>query len=249
MGRFRGPTGTARGRPSRRAREIFTLSPALVGLPGAAGAARREGGRAAERRRVRAVASGGEEEEAAVVVGALVGVGERGVGGVDADEVLRGGGGGRVRGGVRVDGERQPAVRGLDLARAGARAEAEDVVEGGAGGRRVVRRGDGRGGGEGRGEGRRHVGARGGRRGRGRGARPEGEEAGRQRGARGDHAGAGGGSLQEKDFERRVGIWIAAGSSPSSPFIWLAARVAFGVGLAPAGQRFLWAACIGRCAS
>lgn len=41
-----------------------------------------------------AAAPGGEEEEAAVVVGALVGVGEGGVGGVDADEVVGGRGGG-----------------------------------------------------------------------------------------------------------------------------------------------------------
>ena len=83
----------------------------------------------------RASCSNGEEE-AAVIVGALVGVGEHGVGSMDTDEVLGGGG---VRGGVRVDGEGQAAVRGLDLPRAGYRAESEDVVEGV--GRVVGRRG------------------------------------------------------------------------------------------------------------
>uniref|UniRef100_A0A0E0NSC3 Uncharacterized protein n=1 Tax=Oryza rufipogon TaxID=4529 RepID=A0A0E0NSC3_ORYRU len=104
---------------------LFT-SPALVGLPRAA-AARGERRRAAEGRGG-AAAPGGEEEEAAVVVGALVGVGEGGVGGVDADEVVGGRGGG-VRGGVRVDGACEAAVRVLDLPRAGPRVEAEDVNE------------------------------------------------------------------------------------------------------------------------
>lgn len=102
---------------------------------------------------------------------------------MDADEVL----GGRcgVRGGVRVDGERQAAVRGLDFPRAGPGAEAEDVVEGAGSCVARCRGGDG---GEGGGEGRRRVEARGGRRRRGRGAGPEGEEAGGERGAWGNHA-------------------------------------------------------------
>lgn len=169
---------------------LFT-SPALVGLPRAA-AARGERRRAAEGRGG-AAAPGGEEEEAAVVVGALVGVGEGGVGGVDADEVVGGRGGG-VRGGVRVDGACEAAVRVLDLPRAGPRVEAEDVVErGGGGGGHVVRRDDGGRRGEGGRERRRRgVEARGGRR-RGvrRGRRRRGTEreeaGGGQRGARGYH--------------------------------------------------------------
>nr|CAB3501434.1 unnamed protein product [Digitaria exilis] len=111
---------------SRRGRSFSTLSPALVSLPGAAGTARRERGRAAERHRLRAAATdgggGGGEDEAAVVVGALVGVGERGVGGVDADEVLGGG----VRGGVRVDGEREAAELAAAAAWSGAATAAEE---------------------------------------------------------------------------------------------------------------------------
>jgi len=167
---------------------LHMWSPALVSLPGPAGTVRGERGRAPESDGAPSRGSGGEEE-AAVVVGALVGVGERGVGRVDADEVLGGGGGGGVLrgGGVRVHGESQAAVRGLDLPRAGPGAEAEDVVEGA--GRRVARRGGGGDGGEGGGEGRRPVvEARGGRWGRGRGAGPEGEEARGERGPRGDHA-------------------------------------------------------------
>lgn len=188
---------------------------------------------------------------------------------MDADEVLGGGGGGGVRGGgVRVHGERQAAVRGLDLPRAGARAEAEDVVEGGAG-RCVVRRGDGGGGGEGRGEGRRRVEARGGRRRRGRGAGTEGEEAGGQRGARGDHAGAWrwtGGAVERRDRKGGSGIGRAAepcenedserqrrvGSLQALPPFYLLA-LAFRSGLWPVGaatsQRSLWAARIGCCAT
>lgn len=66
------------------------MSPALVSFPGPAGTVRWERGRAPESG---GAPSRGGEEEAAVVVGALVGVGERGVGRVDADEVLGGGGG------------------------------------------------------------------------------------------------------------------------------------------------------------
>jgi hypothetical protein len=164
------------------------VSPALVGLPRPRAAARRERGRAVERG---APGAGGGEEQAAVVVGALVGVGERGVGRVHADEVLGGGVRGRD---VRVHVACQAAVRRLDLPRAGARAEAEEVVEGGAAGH-VVCHGHGGGsggGGEGRGERRRwRVEARRGRqrRGRrGRGARAEGEEAaGGERWPWGDH--------------------------------------------------------------
>ncbi|PNT77750.1 hypothetical protein BRADI_1g68372v3 [Brachypodium distachyon] len=90
--------------------------------------------RAGEARRA-AAADGGGDDHAAVVVGALAGVGERAVGGLHPDEVVGGG----VRGHVRVDGARQAAVRGLDLLVAGARLEAEDVVEA----RGVVRSGDG----------------------------------------------------------------------------------------------------------
>lgn len=94
VGKLGGATETTRGRSSRRrGRSFFTLSPTLVCLPRAAGTARRERWRAAERRhRLRAATTGGGgggEHEAAVVVGALVGVGERGVGGVDADESAR----------------------------------------------------------------------------------------------------------------------------------------------------------------
>jgi hypothetical protein len=170
--------------PRTRTKTSRHVSPALVGLPSPRVAARRERGRAAER-------AGGGEEQTAVVVGALVGVGERGVGRVHADEVLGGGVRGRD---VRVHVACQAAVRRLDLPRAGARAEAEDVVEGGAAGHVVCHGhgGGGGGGGEGRGERRRwRVEARRGRRRRGRrgrGARAEGEEAaGGERWPWGDH--------------------------------------------------------------
>ena len=238
------------------------MSPALVSLPGPAGTVRWERGRASESGG--APSRGGGEEEAAVVVGALVGVGERGVGRVDADEVLGGRGGG---GGVRVDGERQATVRGLDLPRTGPGAEAEDVVEG-AGRRRVARRrGGSDGGGDGGGEGRRRVvEARGRRRrrGRGEGARPEGEEAGGERGARGDHAcWCGNRRTGRKDWGspslctlqeagcRAEATKILRGELallPASPPFYLA-RVAFRHGLGAPGQRSLWPARIGCCAA
>lgn len=200
---------------------LFT-SPALVGLPRAA-AARGERRRAAEGRGG-AAAPGGEEEEAAVVVGALVGVGEGGVGGVDADEVVGGRGGG-VRGGVRVDGACEAAVRVLDLPRAGPRVEAEDVVERGGG--HVVRRDDGGRRGEGGRERRRRgVEARGGRR-RGvrRGRRRRGTEreeaGGGQRGARGYH----GCCLPRRETETRdarpLARWEVVGGGGGGGEVWV----------------------------
>jgi len=114
---------------------LHMWSPALVSLPGPAGTVRGERGRAPESDGAPSRGSGGEEE-AAVVVGALVGVGERGVGRVDADEVLGGGGGGGVLrgGGVRVHGERQAAVRGLDLPARRAGAQAQHLVQRGGSG-------------------------------------------------------------------------------------------------------------------
>lgn len=85
-----------------------------------------------------------EKEELAIVVGALVRIGEGGVGGMDPDELV----GRRALsvGGhhVRVARAGQPPVRGLDLLAGGVGGEAQDVVERGEG--RLRSRGEGSGG-------------------------------------------------------------------------------------------------------
>lgn len=68
--------------------------------------------------------------QAAIVVGALHGVGEGGVGGVDAQELV---GGGALHD-VGMAGAGEPAISRLDLRSRSAGADAKDVVEGGGAG-------------------------------------------------------------------------------------------------------------------